>query len=382
MGLATLMALHYSKGLGPENRGVLSFVTVAMMLLSEILLNALNLELRSTFDLDHLRLRVRIFVVASLKRILVTVITLLIAEIIFSQYKSHIAVKLYIIFSVYIFIALFTQQLMELLLAFSRINVSSIIEVCIVFVQVLTYCLLLLFTSISLIVIVFLSLILSYSLASISIALYSRNDLYLLWAKDKNQSKSFLANANNFLPQTLAVSLLDRVDKILVLFMFSVTEFGKYMVAVSIFLTLRFVPEAIGKLILARRLKSLTAYINVKIKPSLFLLVLAVFPVAKIGDVLIRRLLGVDWSLPLSLYVVLLSAEVLRFFVIVELNRRNILKEHAFAPWAPLWILIAVTCSVLAVKPFLGIQSVPVVMFITYGTVFWILTVKLSRKPS
>ena len=375
------MALHYSKSLGPENRGVLSFVTVAMMLLSEILLNALNLEMRSTFDLDRLRSRVRIFAEASLKRILFTVFILLVAELIFSEYKSHITFKLYIIFSAYIFIALLTQQLMELLLAFSRVSASAIIEVTIVLVQVLTYCLLLLLTSISLIVIVFLSLIIAYSITSVLIIFFYRDNLYLLLEKSRNQSRSFLTNANSFLPQTLSVSLLDRVDKVLVLLVFSVSDFGKYMVAASIFLVLRFVPEAIGKLILTRRLKSLTSFINIKRGPALFLSVLAIFSVAKIGDLLIRKILGIDWSLPLSLYVILLSAEVLRFFVIVELNRRNILRDHTFSAWAPLWILIAITLSVFALKPFLGIQAVPTVMFITYGFVFWILAARLSNKP-
>ena len=382
MGLATVMALHYSKGLGPENRGVLSFVTVAMMLLSEILLNALNLEMRSTFDVDRLRSRVRIFAVASLKRILFTVGLLLVAELFFSEYKSHITSKLYIIFSAYIFIALLAQQLMELLLAFSRIIESAIIEVTIVLIQVFTYCLLILATSFSLIVIVFLSLIIAYLFTSILIVFYYKDNLYLLLNKSRNQSKSLLTNANSFLSQTLSVSLLDRVDKVLVLFIFSVSDFGKYMVATSVFLILRFIPEAIGKLILTRRLKSLTAFINIKKKSSLFLLVLAVIPLAKIGDLLIRKLLGIEWSLPLSLYIIVLSAEVVRFYLIVELNRRNILRDHAFSVWAPLWILIAITTSVFVLKPFLGIQSVPTVMFFTYGAIFWILSAKLNSKPS
>ena len=381
VGLATLLALHYSKNLGPENRGVLSFITVTMLLLSEIFLNVLNLELRSTFDPDLLRSKVHIFMMASAKRIFIITSVLLVAAIIFSKYKSHLPLKLYVIFGAYILIALFTQQLLELLIAFSRIRISAIIEVSIVLFQVLIYCLLFFLTSISLIVIIFTSLIFSYTLISIIIAIKYRKDLHLLCEKNTHQSIQFLNHSKRFLSQTLSVSLLDRIDKILILLIFSVSDFGRYMVAASIFFIFRFIPEAIGKLILNRRLKTLTTFISTKGKLSLTLLAMCVLPVAKLGDALIRILLGDEWSLPFSLYVFLLSGEVVRFFVIVELNRRNILRDHAFAAWAPLAILAAISGSVFVAKPFLGIQSVPLIMCITYGIIFWILTAKLTRKP-
>ena len=125
MGLSTLMALHYSRLLGPENRGIFSFITLLMLTLSELFLGSLNLEMRSTHEKSLLRQKVRTFLVSSFKRILAIVLILLVSEVFFSIKKSEITPTLFAITGLYVVFALLAQQLLELLIAFSKIKFSS-----------------------------------------------------------------------------------------------------------------------------------------------------------------------------------------------------------------------------------------------------------------
>ena len=381
MGLATLMALHYSRLLGPENRGIFSFITLLMMILSEIFLGSLNLEMRSTHEKSLLRQRVRTFLVSSFKRILVIALILLISETIFSTQKSEITLTLFAITGVYVLLALLAQQLLELLIAFSKLKFSSLLEFLIVVLQILIYVILLSLTSISTIVVVLVSLISSYTVVILTLLfIYSRQlPSFRLSAPGAD---SFLKHSRTFLPQVLSMALLDRLDKVLFLILFSISDFGRYMVASSLFLVFRFLPEAVGKLVLNRRLTRFSTYVARNIKLLILILSLLLFPIAAIGGSIITVVLGKTWALPFSIYVLLPACEIIRFFMIIELNRRNITRDHVFTPWSPFVIALLITLTTLGLRPILGIQTVPIVMFISYSLILWFLGRDLRSKPT
>ena len=381
MGLSTLMALHYSRLLGPENRGIFSFITLLMMILSEIFLGALNLEMRSTHEKDLLKQRVRTFLVSSFKRILAIALILLISEAFFSTQKSKITPTLFAITGVYVLLALFTQQVLELLIAFSKIKFSAVLELLIVALQALFYVVLLSLTSISTIVIVLISLISSYMLVILMLLfIYSRQLLsFRLSVRD---GASFLKHSRTFLPQVISMALLDRLDKVLFLILFSISDFGRYMVASSLFLVFRFLPEAVGKLVLNRRLTKFSAYVARNTKLLIIVLSLLLIPIAALGGLIITLVLGKTWALPFSIYVLLPACEIIRFFMIIELNRRNITRDHIFAPWSPIVITLSISLTTLVLRPILGIQTVPIVMFISYSLILWFLGRDLRSKPA
>jgi O-antigen/teichoic acid export membrane protein len=375
------MALHYSRLLGPENRGILSFVVLLMMTLSEIILGPLNLEMRSTHDKNLLRQRTRLFLFSSVKRILGIALIISILEVFFSTQKFNFPPKLFAISISYIFFALLAQQLLELIIAFSKIEFSSVLEFSIVALQMLIYIVLLSLTAISTIVVVLLSLMSSYIAVIFAlIFIYSRK-FSVLGLSDAD-SDSFLKYSRTFIPQVLSVSLLDRLDKVLFFLLFSISDFGKYMAASSLFLVFRFFPETVGKLVLNRRLARLSDYVRKNIKLISIALGLSLFPLAVLGSWIISIVLGKNWVLPFSIYVLLMACEIARFFMIIEINRRNILRNHIFTFWSPVVIALFITLSSVVLRPILGIQTVPVVMFISFSLILGFLGRELKSKPS
>jgi hypothetical protein len=380
MGLSTLMALHYSRLLGPENRGIFSFITLLMLTLSEFFLGSLNLEMRSTHEKSLLRQKVRTFLVSSFKRILAIVLILLISELFFSIKKSEITPSLFAITGLYVVFALLAQQLLELLIAFSKIKFSSILEFLIVVSQILIYIILLSQTSISTIIVVLISLITSYmGVILMLLSIYSKQ---MHWLRSNDiDTDSNLKHSRTFLPQVVSMALLDRLDKVLFLILFSISDFGRYMVASSLFMVFRFLPEAVGKLVLNKRLTKLSAYVTRNIKLLITILSLLLLPIAAIGASIITIALGKTWALPFSIYVLLPACEIIRFFLVIELNRRNITRDHVFTAWSPFVIVLLITLATLGIKPILGIQTVPIVMFISYSLILWFIGQDLRGKP-
>ena len=381
ISMSTFMALHYSRILGPENRGILSFITLLMMVLSEIFLGAINLEIRSTHNTSLIKKRVRHFLTTSLQRILLIVLILLFFEVIFSRQKSEIKPVLFAITAVYVLIALVTQQLLELLLAFSKIRISSILEVTIVSLQIIIYTLLLTLSSISTIIIVLTSFITSYFITIIVLIIKNPSNLNA-HPKLEISKDSFIKESRMFIPQVISIALLDRLDKVLFLLLFSISDFGRYMVAASLFSTFRFLPEAIGKLVLNRKLLQFTIFITQNRKLMILIAGVLIFPLATLGGLIISTILGVDWQLPISIYFLLLNCELLRFLVVVELNRRNITRDHIFPAWSPIVIAVLLSFTVLCLRPFLGITAIPIVMFIAYSFILWLLGRKLNGEPA
>lgn len=380
MGLSTLMALHYSRLLGPENRGIFSFITLLMLTLSEFFLGSLNLEMRSTHEKSLLRQKVRTFLVSSFKRILAIVLILLISELFFSIKKSEITPSLFAITGLYVVLALLAQQLLELLIAFSKIKFSSILEFLIVVSQILIYIILLSQTSISTIIVVLISLITSYmGVILMLLSIYSKQ---MHWLRSNDiDTDSILKHSRTFLPQVVSMALLDRLDKVLFLILFSISDFGRYMAASSLFMVFRFLPEAVGKLVLNKRLTKLSAYVTRNIKLLITILSLLLLPIAAIGASIITIVLGKTWALPFSIYVLLPACEIIRFFLVIELNRRNITRDHVFTAWSPFVIVLLITLATLGIKPILGIQTVPIVMFISYSLILWFIGQDLRGKP-
>jgi hypothetical protein len=177
------------------------------------------------------------------------------------------------------------------------------------------------------------------------------------------------------------MALLDRLDKVLFLILFSISDFGRYMVASSLFMVFRFLPEAVGKLVLNRRLTKLSAYVARNLKLFITILSLLLFPIAAIGALIVTIVLGKNWALPLSIYVLLPACEIIRFFLVIELNRRNITRDHVFTPWSPFVIVLLITLATLGIQPILGIQTVPIVMFISYSLILWFVGRDLRSKP-
>lgn len=381
MGLSTLMALHYSRILGPENRGIFSFITLLMLTLSELFLGPLNLEMRSTHEKSLLRQKVRTFLVSSFKRILAIVLILLVSEVFFSIKKSEITPSLFAITGIYVMFALLAQQLLELLIAFSKIKFSSILEFLIVVSQILIYIILLSQTSISTIIVVLISLITSYmGVIFLLLSIYSKQRRWL--RSDVLDADSILKHSRTFLPQVVSMALLDRLDKVLFLILFPISDFGRYMVASSLFMVFRFLPEAVGKLVLNRRLTKLSVYAARNKKLLITILSLLLFPIAAIGTSIVTIALGKTWALPFSIYVLLPACEIIRFFLVIELSRRNITRDHVFTPRSPFVIVLLMTLATLGIQPILGIQTVPIVMFISYSLILWFIGRDLGSKPT
>ena len=320
--LALMFSVLYSRQLGTDSRGIVSALFLTALILSEVLLGAINLKIRTT-HLTKLDIReVSDFIFISLLGSLLIGTLTSCSLIAYSELKTNIATPFILISFLYGFVASCLDQFVNLQLSFGNFSLVWRIELACVTIQVGIYlCLLftnLFSTAINLIV----SIVASYIFATLYMLSNLGIDYLRQFKLSKNVRRQFFRLSHGNAIYVITTSILDRLDRIFVLLIFTNGIFAKFSVLTGLVLFLRFIPDFFSKIILAKRITKW----NKSKRTSIWLLLGVVFvtiPIASIFvNLIIRIILGPEWMLPKEVVFMVIFSEFLRAIFMIRINAR------------------------------------------------------------
>jgi O-antigen/teichoic acid export membrane protein len=281
----------------------------------------------------------------------------------YSQIKNPIALNLLILSLLYVTASGIHLVLMELLLSTGRFKSAGLLEILTVSIQITIYVASTHITDLSVASRVLLAFSISYLLvASAALSLIAKTMKYRL---RMSSPKEFLAQAryNHFLGASLG--FMDRVDRILVGFLLATPVLGKYAVATALITLLRFFPDGVSKLIMAKKV-TLKRF-NLIRKELIVISGILLASLVILGSrEVINIWLGPEWLLAFPIYIAIALQEISRGYYQVAANQ-NILENssknvHRVSILLPLFAILTGTIGV----NFFGLITIPVAFCMTY----------------
>ena len=320
--LALIFSIVYSRSLGPENRGILGAVFLFVLLFSQFLCGGFNLTFRTSASKWNPEDYVWKFLkLSSLLSCLVAIVGT-ISIYLYSQSRGGLATNYLTMSFFYFLVTVLSDQLTQIMLALLQFNIIWKVEIAIISIQILLY---LFFThtgQISVGIAVLLSFTFSYTLV---IGWYLK---FLLVTKRYVRLKS----SNTTLPINLFQNIhknyifviftgvADRIDRLIVLFVFSSAIFGKYAVMTGLILAFRFIPESFSNLILSGRAKRMVRFVAKFRVLDFFLAMGLPLVAAYILEILVSRIFGENWLITFWAIALFAFSEMLRTIYVVRVN--------------------------------------------------------------
>ena len=357
------LALGYSRDLGVINRSSISMVMTTNALLWIVLTSGTTLTIRKIGCLNAGNSFVRSFNTVIISQFTIVIFVYLLVINFYSQFKNPIALNLILLSLCYVAASGLHLVLMELLLSTGEFRSTGLLEILTVLIQLILYILGSQISHISVASRLLLAFTMSYLVVS-AIA------LYLIATPRKyplglGSPFEFIASSryNHILGASLG--FMDRMDRLLVGFLLATPILGKYAVATALITLLRFFPDGVSKLIMAKRV-TLKRFGQIRKKLVFVVGVLLAVPVVVISRAVIEFWLGPQWILGVSIYIAIAMQELSRGFYQIVANQRilsNLSKTvHRAATLTP---MLAIAAASIGVEKF-GLVAVPAAFCASY----------------
>ena len=379
--LGLVFSIIYSRGLGPSNRGILTSVFLFTVVLSQILLSGVNLTFKSQIQ----KFVNKEYVWAFISYSLFAATTISLANIMFLKFfyffNQPIANKYIIASSIYVFLAILSDQLTQLLVAKERLKLLWKIESMTVVMQLSFFLLFQALLQNSLAVRIFLSYSLSYAVICAIAILGLKNELRIsiTYSTLKFGINSLLKQSTHNIYYASLTGIADRVDRIIVLIAFNSQMFGKYSLFTGLIITLRFLPDTIANLIFNGHFIFVRSLIERhRLKLVAFLLL-----ISTLASIIVQQFIilffGKEWLIGIDTIILFTFAEGLRalYWVIISFKFKNSISETDHTHAALMIVLISI--GVGAIAWFVGeVNLVPAGLILSYIIVFFRLTSKVA----
>jgi hypothetical protein len=370
-----LFALFYSQDLGITNRSILAFVMTINALCWVVFTSGTTLTLRKLGADQQIGKFLPSFVSLFLIQIVVVMTVSGIVIQFYSLLKNYITPTYFWGSLFYMFFSGFHLVSMEVLVSLKKFKMVGLLDVVTILLQFTCYFFLKFMTNYSLAINLFFSLSLSYFIVS----------FYALRAIDREVERPLrLHNPKIFWMQThgnhslgICLGLMDRADRILIGIFLATPILGKYAVTSSLIALLRFAPDAISKIIIAKHY-NLGRFRNPNKIFIVGILLVLVFLVVEFARLLITVSLGSEWLISSTVCIVFGIQELLRGSFQILANK-NVSENKS-----PLVNRVAtiLPLGVIVFSPFivsiLGLVGVPISFCIGYGVAL----IALSRDNS
>jgi O-antigen/teichoic acid export membrane protein len=281
----------------------------------------------------------------------------------YSNFKNAIPLNLILLALLYLATSGFHLIFMELLLSSHGFKAAGALEIATVVTQVFLY---FSFKSIEGISTAS-GLLLALSLSYILIGIFALTRIHTLL-----QGKWGIANPKSFLIESkhnyvfgASIGIMDRIDRILIGFLLATPLLGIYAVSASLVALLRFIPDAVSKLVLARKatLKTLS---NLPVTIIVALVVLFSIALVAASREIVNFWFGPQWVLGFVVYYSIAAQEVLRgtyqIFankVILKGKSSRVNKSAIYLPLTGISLAIVFTKEV-------GLVGTPVAFAVAY----------------
>lgn len=308
---ALVFALVYSKQLGVERRGLLTFVMMTNLVFTILLISGISLHLRNTSRKQegHEILGTYLSVVFFL-----SLITPVLNWVVLKTYQEftgkNVPNNLLYVCVLYCFFATLSYGLHDALLLIKSLKIASVMDLGVVVLQILGYVTLLYSGETSYFVSILISISVSYLVMAVStvvLLVYVYNPK--LGLSRASLKKLFLDSSTPTLVN-MTNQLLERVDKVFIGIQTSAPELARFSTSQSILGTSRFLFDALAKLSIARDRNFLISNKPAFVRYAALIVVGLLLALG--ANQLVNSFLGSEWNLSFLLVFAVGSLEILK----------------------------------------------------------------------
>lgn len=364
--LSLLFAFVYSKALGVENRSILTFAMATTLIMAIFFTSGTTLTFRKKYPREKSTDDISVVMVLLILESLLAALAVLIAIAIYSTFKIHLPGTLIAVIFVYSFIATLCYASIETILAIGKFGLAAILEMITILLQISVYVTMQYFKLASVAVSVLGSLMISY-LASLT---YS---WMLLGAEKPSPPPNKIKPYWNFLKFTrhnhsyvISNGFVDRIDKVIIGWFLPLGLLGQFAITTSLISYMRFIPDAISKLIISKTKKQKTFSIIRPNVSTIFFILLIVVSGVSLSQFLIKVYFGPAWVLPILIPGLFALEELARGFFQIECSVLMVSGNETIVARQNSWM--AVTAFVLCIigVEVAGLYGAPVSLCLNY----------------
>ena len=365
-------SIIYSRLLGLENRSVLTFIFTGSSMLILGFISSLGLTLRKSISKsDNINLEVQQY----LRNLFL--LTLLLSGIyasiliFYSNFVTALNPKLFGLSLVLFCTSSIIQGFNELLVGLDRLKTIGLLENLEILTQVILFIIFYWAIELSIIVSVIFSMSLAYILSTIVIWKLTIKQINLklsnLFRKNPNYTGELKIFDSPSLNTTLPLVLFDRLDKVIIGIVLPLASLSKYAVLLVFFSLARFIPESVSKTFFSQNRKKFGFnQKNLRLSAVItLLLLLSSYPLYSLRT---KFLLGIDWVLPLDIFVATVAFEFSRATYLLQINLRFSNDLAATFSLVHVWWFIGFSCLFILISThFMGLIGAPLSMLATYA---------------
>ena len=357
------LALEYSRELGAVNRSAVAIVMTTNALLWIAITSGATLTLRKIGLNNISKALFSSFLSSILFQYLIIALSFIGVLLAYSNTKNILPLNLLLISLVYLTTSGFHLILMELLVSSHGFRTAAALEVATVVTQVCLYFSFKSILDLSTASGLLLTFSLSYVLIGILVLLRIHTHLQGKWGI--GNPKSFLLESRHNYILGASLGIMDRVDRILIGFLLATPLLGIYAVSASLVALLRFIPDAVSKLVLARKATLKSLYnLPVTLVGAMVFLFSAALVVA--SREIVRFWFGPEWVLGFVIYFSVATQEVFRGSyqilankIILKGKSKQVNKTAIYLP------LIGISLSLVFTKE-VGLAGTPIAFAVAY----------------
>ena len=359
-------ALIYSRNLGLERRSVLAFI-MAAALISSLALNAgLSITFRKDYpdNRDSLSLT-SFFPIGIFVSLLVSIFTIA-ASLVYGSIHGSIPINLLIMTGLYSFSASFNFFNVDIITATKNFKTLNWLEVQTTTLQIFIYLVLRLLNKNSVIVSVLMAFTLSYTFYFLAALKILRPFFTSLLTLDRHHFIKLIGDSRDNYLYGLGTAFVDRIDRLLIGLILPIEALGRYSVMASLLTISRFVPDAIGRLSLTRKINYFERYSRFSKVIFVPFYLFFVYVIAISSQEFIKLFFGSRWLLSTWVPFLFGTQELLRgTYQIYSIGLMNKGESKTVAKSATFLIVTSVVSLGMMLKLF-GIEGAPIALFFSY----------------
>jgi hypothetical protein len=360
--LALTFAMFYSRELGILGRSYLVLIMTSSVLIAISMTSGTTLTLRNLASQKHSGQILSSFHSLIVLETLFGLSVFSTLLLIFSSVKYSLHPTLIFIALIYFISSIGHLVTSELLISKSAFGFLAILEVTTIILQICIYLILRKFAEFTLLSDLLFSFIISYSTIVIVGLSYLKKHFGHKFIFGNPLFFLLLSRGNHSLG--IVLGLVDRLDRLIIAWFLPILFLGKYAVMSGAISFFRFIPEAIGKLIVSLKSNFWRKYGAQKF---LLLGVLgSMVTVVFFSQVLIGQILGADWLLPWSIVLVFALQELARGLFQISGNYNVSVGNSAHTHRVALCLLLISAPLAYCLSKWKGLIGVPLGLLLSY----------------
>ena len=367
--LALVFSLYYSKTLGVEKRSLVTLMLVVIVIVIVILTSGVGLAFRK-FTISNPKL-ISLSAYLYTNLILAFLVSGFSIGILLTYSASHESIPTTLLYlaAIYAFLGALDFNFHQGLIAYGMFKIASILDLLTIVIQISVFLLFSLSNQISIAASLFTSLIISYITSVVSSA------LILLVHTNASITPSWkdvcllIKTSTPFHVVGIASGFADRIDRIAIAWFLPLGFLGKFAVGTSLLTYLRFLPEALSRLIVSGQSSfqlSASKLISKSWFARFFIGAFVSLVFATFSQVLIWVVLGKQWLIPFVVVFGFSVQELIRGYFQIRISSLIAAgKENIVAKLSVLLIMLSAILSIIGVN-LAGLIGVPIGIALTY----------------